>query len=176
MQPPRVFIIILQYNNSAMMRDRLYDVRTSTSSLNVIGKRHFGKKALPSGGGGGRGTTRELFDTLIYWQARVPLGRCPSGREPRGPFLERGASQFLPACDAVPPWRIELAVPAGGRRWVAPGTHADRSWSGADPGHVHLSRTGAPLPDDRRHPRALLYPIRIDCLVHSNRLCDCPGN
>lgn len=58
----------------AMMNERPYDVRTSTASMNVIGKRHFGKKALASGGGGGRETTRELFDTLVLWKGRVPVG------------------------------------------------------------------------------------------------------
>ena len=57
----------------AMMQERFYGVRTSTAAMNVIGKRHFGKKALPAGGGGGRGTTRELFDTLVLWKARVHL-------------------------------------------------------------------------------------------------------
>src|SRR6185503_667790 len=41
--------------------------------MQVIGKRHFGKKALPSGGAGGRQLTRELFDTLLSWQGRVAL-------------------------------------------------------------------------------------------------------
>ncbi len=40
--------------------------------MQVIGKRHFGRKALPPGGSGGRGAgTRELFDTLILWQGSV---------------------------------------------------------------------------------------------------------
>jgi hypothetical protein len=39
----------------------------------VVGKRHFGLKALPSAGGGGRAVTRELFDTLLYWKARIRL-------------------------------------------------------------------------------------------------------
>jgi len=42
-------------------------VNTSTGLVHVVGKRHFGKKALPSGGGGGRLVTRELFDTLLYF-------------------------------------------------------------------------------------------------------------
>ncbi|MCX5870400.1 MAG: hypothetical protein NTY00_07155 [Deltaproteobacteria bacterium] len=39
----------------------------------MIGKRHFGKKALPAGGGGGRGPARELFDTLLTWNPHVKL-------------------------------------------------------------------------------------------------------
>lgn len=58
-----------------MMMARGHDVSTSTSQLQVVGKRHYGRKALPPGGGGGRGgSTRELFDTLIYWQARAKVG------------------------------------------------------------------------------------------------------
>jgi len=58
-----------------MMNPRGYGMQTSTSQLEVVGKRHFGRKALPSGGGGGHGrTSRELFDTLLYWKARAPLG------------------------------------------------------------------------------------------------------
>ena len=47
--------------------------RPSTAQMQVIGKRHFGRKALVPGGGGGRSTARELFDTLLMWRARVPL-------------------------------------------------------------------------------------------------------
>lgn len=55
-----------------MMQPRGHDVDTATSQLQVVGKRHYGRKALPAGGGGGGGaTTRELFDTLLYWQARA---------------------------------------------------------------------------------------------------------
>ncbi len=57
----------------AMMGRRHYGVETSTAQMHVVGKRHFGLKALPQGGGGGRQITRELFDTLLFWKARVPL-------------------------------------------------------------------------------------------------------
>jgi hypothetical protein len=57
----------------AMMGRRSYGVQTSTAQMHVIGKRHFGLKALPQGGGGGRQTTRELFDTLLLWKGRVRL-------------------------------------------------------------------------------------------------------
>ncbi|MFY9260817.1 MAG: MG2 domain-containing protein [Gallionella sp.] len=56
-----------------MMQERGYMVATSTAQMQVIGKRHFGKKALPAGGGGGRASSRELFDTLLFWQPRVKL-------------------------------------------------------------------------------------------------------
>ena len=58
---------------AAMMGRRSYGVQTSTAQTQVIGKRHFGLKALPTGGGGGKQITRELFDTLLLWKGRVPL-------------------------------------------------------------------------------------------------------
>jgi alpha-2-macroglobulin len=57
----------------AMMKKKGCEVETSTAQMMVIGKRHFGRKALPHGGGGGRQLTRELFDTLVFWKGAVPL-------------------------------------------------------------------------------------------------------
>jgi alpha-2-macroglobulin len=70
-------LLELQGNNTwklldTMMRRRGHDVATATAQMQVVGKRHFGRKALPPGGSGGRGAgTRELFDTLIFWKADV---------------------------------------------------------------------------------------------------------
>ena len=50
-----------------------YQIETSTAQMQVVGKRHYGLKAIPPGGGGGRQITRELFDTLLLWKAVVPL-------------------------------------------------------------------------------------------------------
>ena len=55
------------------MGQRPQEVATSTAQGQVIGKRHFGRKALPPGGGGGKSGARELFDTLLLWKARVAL-------------------------------------------------------------------------------------------------------
>ncbi len=59
----------------AMMTRRGIEVSTSTAQMQVIGKRHFGRKSLAAGGDGGGGgkSARELFDTLLFWQARVKL-------------------------------------------------------------------------------------------------------
>ncbi|MBC8006430.1 MAG: alpha-2-macroglobulin [Prolixibacteraceae bacterium] len=57
----------------AMMQPRGIEVDTSTASMQVVGKRHYGRKALAHGGGGGNQTARELFDTLLLWKGRVPL-------------------------------------------------------------------------------------------------------
>ena len=57
----------------AMMQQRSLQVQTATAQMQVVGKRHFGRKAVPHGGGGGKGGSRELFDTLLFWKARVAL-------------------------------------------------------------------------------------------------------
>ncbi|KKW66877.1 hypothetical protein AAV94_14255 [Lampropedia cohaerens] len=61
---------------AAMMQTRSWAVQTSTAQMEVVGRRHYGRKAAPAGGGGGSsgdGATRELFDTLLAWLPRVPL-------------------------------------------------------------------------------------------------------
>ncbi|MET0263999.1 MAG: MG2 domain-containing protein [Duganella sp.] len=57
----------------AMMQQRSLQVQTATAQMQVVGKRHFGRKAVAAGGGGGKGGGRELFDTLLFWKAQVVL-------------------------------------------------------------------------------------------------------
>lgn len=57
----------------AMIRKRGHGIETATAQMQIIGKRHYGKKAAPAGGGGGQFPTRELFDTLLLWNPRVVL-------------------------------------------------------------------------------------------------------
>lgn len=57
----------------AMLRERGLSVGTATAQSEVVGRRHYGRKAIPAGGGGGRAPTRELFDTLVYWQGNAVL-------------------------------------------------------------------------------------------------------
>lgn len=57
----------------AMMKRRGIEVETATAQMQVVGKRHFGRKAVAAGGGGGRKSARELFDTLLFWKARIKL-------------------------------------------------------------------------------------------------------
>ncbi|MDZ7589870.1 MAG: MG2 domain-containing protein [Rubrivivax sp.] len=71
-------LLALQDNRSwdllgAMMAPRPWGVETATAQGQVIGRRHYGRKALPPGGGGGRNPTRELFDTLLLWRGSVVL-------------------------------------------------------------------------------------------------------
>ncbi|RUS66034.1 putative lipoprotein YfhM [Saezia sanguinis] len=60
---------------SAMLTRRSWGVRTATAQMEIIGRRHYGRKALPAGGGGGNGgaSARELFDTLLVWNPSVEL-------------------------------------------------------------------------------------------------------
>jgi uncharacterized protein YfaS (alpha-2-macroglobulin family) len=57
----------------AMLQRRAWGVETSTAQMEIIGRRHYGRKAVPAGGGGGRSPTRELLDTLLLWNPRVVL-------------------------------------------------------------------------------------------------------
>ena len=86
---------------SVMMGRRGYDIHTSTAQMQVIGKRHFGLKALPPGGGGGKQSTRELFDTLLLWMARQPLD------------ANGEATVEVPLNDSITSFRI-VAVATGG--------------------------------------------------------------
>ena len=42
------------------MARRGEEVETSTAQMQVIGKRHFGRKAVAAGGGGGRQSARAV--------------------------------------------------------------------------------------------------------------------
>jgi len=85
----------------AMMKRRSSQVETATAQMMVVGKRHFGRKALPSGGGGGRQMTRELFDTLVFWKGVVALD-------------DQGEAQVqFPLNDSLTSFRI-VAIAQGG--------------------------------------------------------------
>lgn len=85
----------------AMMGRRGFGVWTATGQMEVIGKRHYGLKARPQGGGGGRSSTRELFDTLLLWRADVQLDGS-------------GAAEVeIPLNDSLTGFRI-VAVATGG--------------------------------------------------------------
>lgn len=61
---------------TAMMGERPSSVLTSTAQMQVVGKRHYGRKALAAGGGGGAdasGVTRDDFRPLLLWKGRVVL-------------------------------------------------------------------------------------------------------
>ncbi|WP_353152096.1 MG2 domain-containing protein [Pollutimonas bauzanensis] len=58
---------------SAMRQFRSYGVETATAQMEIVGRRHYGRKAMPAGGGGGKSPTRELLDTLLLWRADIQL-------------------------------------------------------------------------------------------------------
>lgn len=60
---------------SNMLVERSWGVRTATAQMEIIGRRHYGRKALPAGGGGGGSgsSSRELFDTLLLWKPHIKL-------------------------------------------------------------------------------------------------------
>ncbi len=96
-------LLELMPNNSwnilqAMMGQRPYEVRTASAQMQVIGRRHFGVKAFPHGGGGGREVTRELFDTLLLWKGRVAFDK--NGE----------ASVTIPLNDSITGFRIVAVV------------------------------------------------------------------
>ncbi|MDR1969291.1 MAG: alpha-2-macroglobulin [Burkholderiaceae bacterium] len=58
----------------AMLQRRSWGVQTATAQMEIIGRRHYGRKAVPAGGdGGGNNPTRELLDTLLLWQPSIQL-------------------------------------------------------------------------------------------------------
>lgn len=56
-----------------LLAPRPWGVVTATAQGEIVGRRHYGRKAVAAGGGGGANATRELFDTLLLWRGRVPL-------------------------------------------------------------------------------------------------------
>ncbi|KQT41165.1 MULTISPECIES: alpha-2-macroglobulin [unclassified Methylophilus] len=90
----------------AMMERRPIEVRTSTAQSQVIGKRHFGKKAVAPGGGGGQGANaRELFDTLLLWKPSLKLDKHGQ------------AVVDVPLNDSLTSFRIAAIAHAGAMRF-----------------------------------------------------------
>ena len=70
----------------AMLQRRSWGVSTSTAQMEIVGRRHYGRKAVPAGGGGGKSQTRELLDTLLLWKPAVVL-------DANGQATRHGAAQ-----------------------------------------------------------------------------------
>ncbi len=85
----------------AMMKRRGLEVETATAQMQVVGKRHYGRKAVAAGGGGGRQSARELFDTLLFWKARIKLDANGTARAE------------VPLNDSLTRFRI-VAIASGG--------------------------------------------------------------
>jgi len=89
----------------AMVQRRSYGVETSTAQMEIIGRRHYGRKAVPAGGGGGKSPTRELFDTLLLWNPRVQLD------------AEGKATLDVPLNDSLTSFRIVAVADLGTGRF-----------------------------------------------------------
>ncbi|HVZ45879.1 MAG TPA: MG2 domain-containing protein [Ramlibacter sp.] len=85
----------------AMLQRRSWGVETSTAQMEIIGRRHYGRKAAPAGGGGGKSPQRELLDTLLVWNPRVQLDA--QGR----------ATVDVPLNDALTTFRIVAVADMG---------------------------------------------------------------
>ena len=94
---------------AGMMGESGLEVYTSTAQMQVVGKRHYGRKAVPSGGGGGHDLARELFDTLLLWKGRVILD------------ANGDAQVNVPLNDSLSEFRI-VAVASGGSGLFGTGT------------------------------------------------------
>ena len=84
----------------AMLQRRSWGVETSTAQMEIIGRKHYGRKAVAAGGGGGRSGTRELLDTLLLWNPRVQLDANGS------------ATVTLPLNDALTTFKIVAVADA----------------------------------------------------------------
>lgn len=117
----------------AMMSERYLEVATSTAQMQVVGKRHYGKKAVAAGGGGGDASAvnRQNFQPVLLWKGRVALDG--QGR----------ATVPVPLSDALSSFRL-VAVATQGAQLFGTGEAALRTAQdlSAYPGLPQLVRTG----------------------------------
>jgi len=103
---------------SAMMGDRSLSVLTSTAQTQVVGKRHYGKKAVEAGGGGGggdmSGLNRENFQPVLLWKGTVALDAKGHARIP------------VPLNDALTAFKL-VAVAADGAQLFGTGEASIRA-------------------------------------------------
>ena len=107
-------LLQLSPNNSwalldSMMDERGIEVWTATAQMQVVGKRHYGRKAVPHGGGGGHEHARRSFSTLLLWQGRVRLDANGTARV------------AVPLNDSLSTFRI-VAVASGGAQLFGTGS------------------------------------------------------
>ncbi|MDM4766874.1 MG2 domain-containing protein [Pelomonas sp. SE-A7] len=88
----------------AMLRNRSLSVETSTAQGEIVGRRHYGRKAIAAGGGGGK-SARELFDTLLLWKPQIRLDA-------------KGEAQIeVPLNDSLTSFRLVAVADAGSQRF-----------------------------------------------------------
>ncbi|WP_310533554.1 MG2 domain-containing protein [Novosphingobium sp.] len=117
----------------AMMGERSLEVATSTAQMQVVGKRHYGKKAVAAGGGGGdaSGVNRENFQPVLLWKGRVALN------------AKGEAVVEVPLSDALTRFRL-VAIATDGAQLFGTGESAIRTRQelAVYPGLPPLVRTG----------------------------------
>ena len=89
---------------SKMMGERPLSVLTSTAQMQVVGKRHYGLKAVATGGGGGgdlSSLTRSDFRPVLLWKGRVKLDA--QGR----------ATLDVPLADSLSAYKLVAVATAG---------------------------------------------------------------
>ena len=101
-------LLQLQPNESwklidAMMGERPLSVLTSTAQTQVVGKRHYGKKAVEAGGGGGDDSaiTRTDFKPVLLWRGRVALDAQGKAKLP------------VPLADSLSAYRLVAIATSG---------------------------------------------------------------
>jgi len=117
----------------AMMGQRSLEVVTSTAQMQVVGKRHYGRKAVAAGGGGGdaSGVNRENFQPVLLWHGHVPIDA-------------RGEARVdVPLSDALSRFRI-VAVATEGAQAFGTGQTSVRTTQDLAiyPGLPDIVRTG----------------------------------
>ncbi len=87
----------------AMMGERPLSVLTSTAQTQVVGKRHYGKKAVEAGGGGGddSAVTRTDFKPVLLWRGRVALDAQGKAKLP------------VPLADSLSSYKLVAIASAG---------------------------------------------------------------
>ena len=106
-------LLQLSPNNSwdilaAMMGDRPLSVLTSTAQMQVVGKRHYGRKAVAAGGGGGgdlSALTRADFRPVLLWRGRVKLDAMGH------------AVLDVPLADSLSSYKLVAIATAGGEQF-----------------------------------------------------------
>lgn len=137
----------------AMMGQRALAVATSSGQNQVIGRRHFGAKAKPPGGGGGSmgADARELFDPILLWQPRLRLDATGS------------AKITVPLNDSITSFRIVAVALAGADLFGDGATTIESSkdlilYSGIAP----LARTGDRLVNALTVRNTTANPMRVE--------------
>ncbi|MDB5686962.1 MAG: alpha-2-macroglobulin, partial [Rhizorhabdus sp.] len=142
----------------AMMGERALSVLSSTAQMQVVGKRHYGRKAVAAGGGGGgdlSGMNREDFRPVLLWKGRVALDANGMAR------------LRVPLSDSLSSFRLVAIATAGADRFgtgsVAVRTTQDLGiYSGVPPLVRSGDRYGASFTLRNGSPRPMTVTARAN--------------